>query len=713
MQHLKGGIHKYLDKYGADGLFRGKNFVFDRRVGAEASSHIEGSNTISTSADTIVGRCLYCERSYDIFTPDGVCTVCREPTLVCDECRMGLVEYHCLDHAYLRNCYFRNLSAFKPAELKKQLSQLEKHLQSVAVGKRYKQKRKTLRRQCDRILAAMEGSKVGGGSVVQNNVQSQTKCRSCGASACSGGCWGFHGLGRKDKMSEEISHSVNSLLESKARSTRASANQRSSKVKQRERDIAEIRALGLAAPPSLHRLSHSSLRCPPPFTRNLLSSVKGKWCGRSILDVLQSEFADLSDAKYLSSLMSHSLIRLNNVPVKCDAIKLNGDGRAVSASTLLKNMDMLSRTVHWHEPPVIVPPSIPIQKTTIPDVIVDDYCLREGDENWKESMVIYICDKPATVPVHPAGPYLTNSLTMMVEGQERLEPRSLRPCHRLDRCTSGLTICAASPAAAKLIQGRLVDRTVQKVYLARVKGKFPCSEDRHCFRGFEERQECPSASWTWKSTEDGKYVVEVNAPIENIDPMNGIRAIRASGKPSTSRFSLFSYDGSSDLSIVACYPVTGRGHQLRVHLQWLGHPIHRDVTYGASQSKSMGHKEEAVQALVDTSKSAEEAQSNPDISEDVARSAIELCRCCADGVKGIEASFSSAQLLGGGHAIDLHAWRYRVLFERKRKRGKRKRAEGGKSECADDSEGAPTMMDFATGVPQWAESCKVADVGWL
>ena len=36
VRHLKGGIHKYLDIYGGDGYFKGKNFVFDKRVAADA-----------------------------------------------------------------------------------------------------------------------------------------------------------------------------------------------------------------------------------------------------------------------------------------------------------------------------------------------------------------------------------------------------------------------------------------------------------------------------------------------------------------------------------------------------------------------------------------------------------------------------------------------------------------------------------------------------
>jgi tRNA pseudouridine synthase 9 len=52
----------------------------------------------------------------------------------------------------------------------------------------------------------------------------------------------------------------------------------------------------------------------------------------------------------------------------------------------------------------------------------------------------------------------------------------------------------------------------------------------------------------------------------------------ASGKPSKTVFERVSYNGRT--SLVKCYPVTGRTHQLRVHLRYLGHPIANDPVYG-------------------------------------------------------------------------------------------------------------------------------------
>ena len=738
VRHLKGGIHKYLDQFGADGTFHGKNFVFDRRVGAEASSHVAGKGTAGgndskvepmEASDKIVGHCLYCNVPYDTFTPDGVCTVCREPTLVCDTCRSNLREFHCSDHEYLRSCYFTDLSAYSMDELQSQLQELEQHLERMAVGKRFKQKRKTINRQCDRVKAAI-GALSGDteDSAILTSFPDGKNCRNCGNTSCDGNCWGFHGLGRKKRLADDKSAATgasNIAMQTKRTRNRASANQRSSKVLQRERDIDEIRALGISAPPSTHRNVETSLRCPPPCTRQLQSSAKGKWCGKTVQDILRSEFADLADQEYTSQLMAKGLIQLNGVPVRCEAVGLDGDQTGVSASTVLKNMDVISRVVDWHEPPVVVPDSISIETIELPTSVVDEYNLRDGSGDNYESFVVYCCDKPATVPVHPAGPYLSNTLTMMVEGQEGLEPRSLRPCHRLDRCTSGLTICATSPAVARLMQGRMEGGAVRKLYVARVAGSFPSWENSS--DGLRASAIAPSAgsSWNWGGNDADSAYIEVNAPIENIDPINGIRAVRDGGKNSKSRFRLIAHDETTNSSLIACYPITGRGHQLRVHLQHIGFPIVGDFQYGGSDVVGSGAitgtgslKEAAMQAIVEASNASSASPTITNaIKPDQAKAAKEVCRCCNGGEEGVTSSFNSAQLLGGGHAIDLHAFRYQVTFERKAsKKNKRQKLEKGSANTTnpeEDSSSTLAALEFATNLPAWAKACETADISWL
>jgi predicted sulfurtransferase len=454
VQHLKGGIHKYLEHYGNDGLWKGKNFVFDGRGAARAAETKlgkDGSSNAATSDakedETVVGKCLYCSCPYDTFHPHCVCTVCREPTLVCGPCQDRVKEYHCFNHFYLRTCYFTNLSRLSNDELKRQLDELEHYLSKVAVGKRYRQKRKTLQKQCDRIRTQLVSDDR------DRDMSTTLTCRNCGHADCTGSCWGFHGLKRKEALEQQQQKSLENYdtrtNSAPQRAGRLSSNQRASKNMQRQRAIEEIEQLELSLPPSKHlRLG---IRVPPPCTRVLQTLVKGKWCGKSIIHVLREEFAELAKDDVFQPMLEQGLLRLNDEPLTSETV-----------FTKLRNMDVISRIVHWHEPPIETSSVIHVQKLDLPQSVVAEYTI-ESDT------FVYVCDKPSSVPVHPAGPYLSNSLTIMVEAQETLETRSLLPCHRIDRVTSGLTICCTNVQIARIIQSKIDEGTARKLYLARVK----------------------------------------------------------------------------------------------------------------------------------------------------------------------------------------------------------------------------------------------------
>ena len=178
VSHLRGGIHKYLEEFDTGEHWLGKNFVFDNRWAMPSQTSV------------VVGQCLECQQSFDQFDPHCVCTVCREPTLVCDSCREQLVEYHCSIHANIKHCYFTNLDSFSVGDLQKQLLGLQTELEALAVGRMFKQKRRSLVRQLSRVQAKIDELK-GGVSVGQKQLAACSKCGS--ADGCPGRCWGFNG----------------------------------------------------------------------------------------------------------------------------------------------------------------------------------------------------------------------------------------------------------------------------------------------------------------------------------------------------------------------------------------------------------------------------------------------------------------------------------------------------------------------------------------
>ena len=190
-----------------------------------------------------------------------------------------------------------------------------------------------------------------------------------------------------------------------------------------------------------------------------------------------------------------------------------------------------------------------------------------------------VISKPAGVPVHPAGRYNYNSIIEIMRAERGYQWNPL-PCNRLDRLTSGVMFIGKNSRAAEKLSAQIMGRSVKKEYIARVIGEFP-EEDIVC-----------------------------EQPVMQISPKLGLNRARASGKDAKTVFKRLAYypprqNGNGEIvevydtrtdrerlrdsrlawktkkgySIVQCFPVTGRTHQLRVHLQYLGHPISNDPIY--------------------------------------------------------------------------------------------------------------------------------------
>ncbi|ERS97371.1 tRNA pseudouridine synthase 9 [Sporothrix schenckii 1099-18] len=269
------------------------------------------------------------------------------------------------------------------------------------------------------------------------------------------------------------------------------------------------------------------LRRVKPYYYTYNTWVKERWRGRSLLDVFESEFRDRPLAYYRRAMESGT-------------VKVSD--KIVGPDHVLKNGERVSHTLHRHEPPVTADP---VQ------------IIHEDDD-------MLVINKPAGVPVHPAGRYQYNSVVEILK-HERGPGFIPYPCNRLDRLTSGIMFLAKSPATAKRLSLQIQARVVRKEYLARVVGRFP----------------------------DGEVICD--QPILQISPKLGLNRVRANGRSARTVFKRLAYyrpDGEkgdaspsegpesrTGYSIVRCLPVTGRTHQLRVHLQYLGHPIENDPIY--------------------------------------------------------------------------------------------------------------------------------------
>ncbi|XP_067947120.1 pseudouridylate synthase RPUSD2-like [Watersipora subatra] len=203
-------------------------------------------------------------------------------------------------------------------------------------------------------------------------------------------------------------------------------------------------------------------------------------------------------------------------------VKVNG--KDVKTTYVLRGKnELISNITHRHELPVTAQPLKIISET-------EDYV---------------VVDKPSSIPVHPCGRYRHNSVTFMLSREHGFH--NLRTIYRLDRLTSGLLIFGRTHDATNHIMDSIKQRTVSKTYLCRVDGEFP----------------------------DG--TIECKEPLDKVHEKIGTWRVKKGGKDSHTSFEKVSYNGNS--SVVKCYPHTGRTHQIRVHLQYLGHPIVNDPLY--------------------------------------------------------------------------------------------------------------------------------------
>jgi len=134
--------------------------------------------------------------------------------------------------------------------------------------------------------------------------------------------------------------------------------------------------------------------------------------------------------------------------------------------------------------------------------------------------------------------------------------------HRLDMATSGLMVFARNQETQRKLSHMFREREVEKLYLARVLGRV----GPH----FGTIDLPISADWP-------------NRPLRKIDPL--------SGKPSLTRFRVLGFNPPDDQfpenTLIELQPVTGRTHQLRVHMAAIGHPIIGDALYGSAQGERM------------------------------------------------------------------------------------------------------------------------------
>ncbi len=214
------------------------------------------------------------------------------------------------------------------------------------------------------------------------------------------------------------------------------------------------------------------------------------------------------------------------------------NGRAVGKSYKLAGGEDIAVTLPEPEPVEAVPQDIPL------DVVYED-----AD--------VIVVNKPSGMVVHPAPGHpdgtLVNALLYHCAGTLSGVGGALRPgiVHRIDRDTSGLIIAAKNDAAHQYLSAQLADHTLARTYECIVVGAL--REDRGT----------------------------VDAPIARHPTDRKRMAVVAGGREAVTHWEVIArYPGYTH---VRCRLETGRTHQIRVHMAYIGHPILGDTVYGAKK----------------------------------------------------------------------------------------------------------------------------------
>lgn len=214
------------------------------------------------------------------------------------------------------------------------------------------------------------------------------------------------------------------------------------------------------------------------------------------------------------------------------------NGRAVSKSYKLAGGEDIAVTLPEPEPVEAVPQDIPL------DVVYED-----AD--------VIVVNKPSGMVVHPAPGHpdgtLVNALLYHCAGTLSGIGGALRPgiVHRIDRDTSGLIIAAKNDAAHQYLSAQLADHTLARTYECIVVGAL--------------REDCGT----------------VDAPIARHPTDRKRMAVVAGGREAVTHWEVIArYPGYTH---VRCRLETGRTHQIRVHMAYIGHPILGDTVYGAKK----------------------------------------------------------------------------------------------------------------------------------
>ncbi len=201
------------------------------------------------------------------------------------------------------------------------------------------------------------------------------------------------------------------------------------------------------------------------------------------------------------------------------------DGQKASTNTLLNEGDILT---------ILTPRELEPKVNTNFEILFED--------EW-----FFAVNKPAPLPIHPAGKYYFNTLTNSLEEKGF---KDFFPVNRIDRETTGIVLFAKTKDMAKKLGRLFLNKGVYKEYVAVCCGNL----------------------------EDDFFQIDLPLIKKNLGDFRNHVVVDGDGKHSITEVKKIC--SNNNFSLVRIMPLTGRSHQIRVHLSSIGFPIVGDKEYG-------------------------------------------------------------------------------------------------------------------------------------